>query len=202
MVRIAVSGAHSLGKSTLVNDWVSAYPDFNREEEPYRVLGLNGPYQIDFREKSTRLQNGIQLFYNIGRVLRYTDPTRHVIFDRGPIDYIAYSQYTANQRTTDIDDAFIETMLPAVRESLENLDFIAFVPKSEKWTVQMEDDGIRPVDHAYRDDVDTIFKEIYREGRYNILPENNPPRVIELYGPRLQRIKQLEQLIFNKPSED
>lgn len=201
-MRIAVSGAHSLGKSTIVNDWVSAYPDFNREEEPYRVLGLNGPYQINFREKSTRLQNGIQLFYNISRVLRYADPTRNVIFDRGPIDYIAYSQYTANQRTTDIDDSFIESMLPAVRESLEQLDVIAFVPKSEKWAVEMEDDGIRPVDHAYRDDVDTIFKEIYREGRYNILSKINPPRVIELYGSRIQRIKQLEQIIFDSPCDD
>lgn len=202
MVRIAVSGAHSLGKSTIVNDWVSAYPNFNREEEPFRVLGLNGPYQINFREKSTRLQNGIQLFYNIGRVLRYADPTHHVIFDRGPIDYIAYSQYTANQRTTDIDDAFIETLLPAVRESLEHLDVIAFVPKSEKWAVEMEDDGIRPVDHAYRDDVDAIFKEIYREGRYDIFPKNKRPRVIELYGSRIQRVTQLEQIIFDQSRDD
>jgi hypothetical protein len=52
-MRIAVSGSHSLGKSTLVDDWVARYPQFTREEEPYRALGLYGPYQILFRDEST-----------------------------------------------------------------------------------------------------------------------------------------------------
>jgi len=43
-MRIAVSGSHSLGKSTVVNDWVAAHPEYRREEEPYRALSLDGPY--------------------------------------------------------------------------------------------------------------------------------------------------------------
>ena len=62
-MRIAISGSHSLGKSTVVNDWVAKHPSFTREEEPYRALSLHGPYEILFRDQSTKLHNGIQLYY-------------------------------------------------------------------------------------------------------------------------------------------
>lgn len=192
-MRIAISGSHSLGKSTVVNDWVARHPRFRREEEPYRALGLHGPYEILFRDASTRLHNGIQMYYNISRIHRYGDSAEDVIFDRAPVDYIAYSQYTANQGRTDIDPAFVESMVPAVRESLDHLDILAFVPKSDAWPVAMEADGIRPVDHGYRDEVDAIFKQIYREGRFQVLPEKKGPRLIELWGPSEQRLNQLQQ---------
>ncbi|MCP9836407.1 AAA family ATPase [Cyanobium sp. N.Huapi 1H5] len=194
-MRIAISGSHSLGKSTVVNDWVASLPRFLREEEPYRALGLFGPYEIKFREASTRIQNGIQLYYNISRIHRYSSRSLDVIFDRAPVDYLAYSQYTANQATTDIDDAFVTSMVPAVRESLDHLDILAFVPKSDYWPVAMEEDGIRPVDHAYRDDVDAIFKEIYRDGRFDVMPREHAPRLIELVGPAEQRLDQLSHAI-------
>ena len=194
-MRIAISGSHSLGKSTVVNDWISEFPHFTREEEPYRVLGLHGPYEIRFREESTRLQNGIQLYYNISRIHRYAASSDDVIFDRGPIDYLAYSQYTANKGTTDITDAFVESMVPAVRESLDHLDLVAFVAKCDEWPVEMVADGIRPVDPEYRDEVDAIFKQIYREGRFNVMPHVNQPHVVELFGSRQQRLAQLKAAI-------
>ncbi len=194
-MRIAISGSHSLGKSTVVNDWMAQHPGFLREEEPYRALGLYGPYEILFRDASTKLHNGIQLFYNISRIHRYGNFADDVIFDRAPVDYLAYSQYTANQGSTDIDDAFVESMVPAVRESMDHLDILAFVPRSEDWPVAMEDDGIRPVDYAYRDEVDAIFKEIYREGRFQVFPEKNSPLLVELGGSRETRLSQLQEAI-------
>ncbi len=194
-MRIAISGSHSLGKSTVVNDWVAAHPSYRREDEPYRVLGLRGPYEIRFREASTRLHNGLQMYYNIGRLHRYSSPADRVIFDRSPVDYLAYSQYTANQNSTDIDADFVLSMVPAVRESLDHLDILAFVPRSDDWPVAMEDDGIRPVDEAYRDEVDSLFKEIYRHGRFGVMPERRAPQLIELWGPAPQRLEQLQAAI-------
>jgi hypothetical protein len=190
-MRIAVSGSHSLGKSTLVDDWVARYPQFTREEEPYRALGLYGPYQILFRDESTRLHNGIQLYYSLSRVHRYAAQADDVIFDRAPVDYLAYSQYTADAGSTDIDDAFVTSMVAAVIESLDRLDIIAFVPKSDEWPVQMEADGIRPTDYAYRDAVDAVFKQIYREGRYGVISGKRHPLVVELVGSRQDRLDQL-----------
>ena len=48
-------------------------------------------------------------------------------------------------RHSDIDEAFVLSMVPAVREALDRLDSLAFVPQSDRWPVGMEDDGIRPV---------------------------------------------------------
>ena len=194
-MRIAISGSHSLGKSTVVNDWVALNGEYIREEEPYRVLSLRGPYEILFRDASTRLHNGIQLYYSISRLNRYSTPAQHVIFDRAPVDCIAYSQYTANQRSTDIDDDFVLSMVSAARESLDRLDILAFVPQSDDWPVAMEDDGIRPVDHSYRDEVDAIFKQIYRDGRFDILPTKSPPLLIELVGSPEHRLLQLAQAV-------
>lgn len=194
-MRIAVSGSHSLGKSTLVHDWVARYPQFAREEEPYRALGLYGPYQILFRDESSRLHNGIQLYYSLSRVNRYAAQNSDVIFDRAPIDYLAYSQYTADAGSTDIDDAFVMSMVPAVIESLDRLDIIAFVPKSDDWPVEMETDGIRPTDDAYRDAVDAVFKQIYRDGRFGVMTGERCPLVVELVGSREDRLEQLFQVI-------
>ncbi|MGA0094241.1 MAG: hypothetical protein ACO3J2_08120, partial [Chthoniobacterales bacterium] len=50
-------------------------------------------------------------------------------------------------------------------------------------------------EEPYRDEVDAIFKQIYREGRFGVLPEKNGPRLVELSGPREQRLDQLQAAI-------
>ncbi|WP_353078507.1 AAA family ATPase [Synechococcus lacustris] len=194
-MRIAISGSHSLGKSTVVRDWLHSNPDYLWEDEPYRVLSFNGPYEIAFQDKSTRLHNGLQLFYSISRLHRYDSSECNVIFDRCPIDYLAYSQYTAFQSTTDIDKEFVLTMVDAVRESLDHLDILAFIPVSEQWPVPMEDDGIRPPDLKYRNSVDMIFKQIYRDGLFDLLPAFEKLKLIELVGDSELRLKQIQLAI-------
>ena len=191
-MRIAISGSHSLGKSTLVWDWIKRHPQYTREEEPFRALD-GEMYDIRFRQESNRLHNGIQMYYNASRVNLYSSINDCVIFDRAPVDYIAYSQYTADKKTTDIDDAFVEAMVPRVKETLQRLDLIVFVPMTDRWPVDMEDDGIRPVDLPYRAEVDAIFKQIYRDERFSVMPDKNRPKLIELWGSREQRLDRLQQ---------
>ena len=191
-MRIAISGSHSLGKSTLVWDWVKRHPEYTREEEPFRALDSE-MYDIRFRQESNRLHNDIQMYYNASRVNLYPSINDCVIFDRAPVDYIAYSQYTADKKTTDIDDAFVSAMVPRVRETLQRLDLVVFIPMTDRWPVEMEDDGIRPVDLPYRAEVDAIFKQIYRDERFSVMPEINRPKLIELWGSREQRLDRLEQ---------
>jgi predicted ATPase len=197
-MRIAISGAHSLGKSTLVNDWVQAHPEYIREEEPFRALAAMD-YEILFRQECNRLHNGIQLFYNASRINSYSSPADNVIFDRCPVDYIAYSQYTANHGSTDITDQFVKAMECSIRDSLRHLDLLVFIPMSESWPVAMEDDGIRPIDLPYRDEVDAIFKEIYRHRRFDVFPEHDAPRFIELSGSRTDRVHAIEAALFTMP---
>jgi hypothetical protein len=59
----------------------------------------------------------------------------------------------------------------------------------------MEDDGIRPVDHPYRAEVDGLFKQIYREGLFDVFPPLNRPLLIELVGSPEQRLQQLSEAV-------
>ena len=193
-MRIAISGSHSQGKSTFVSDWIKQNPEYILEEEPFQVLDREG-YDIRFRQESTRLHNGIQMYYNISRLMHYRERGDCVIFDRCPVDYIAYSQYTADHQTTDIDDAFVKSLAPRIRESLQQLDLLIFMPITSQWPVAMENNGIRPVDLSYRDEVDSIFKQIYRHERFAVMPTVNPPLLIELWGAREDRLNRLEEAI-------
>ncbi|CAK6700734.1 hypothetical protein BBFGKLBO_02924 [Synechococcus sp. CBW1107] len=89
-------------------------------------------------------------------------------------------------------------MVPAVREALDRLDILAFVPKSDAWPVAMEDDGIRPVDQPCRDEVDALFKQIYREDRFDVFPSQDCPLLIELVGPPDQRLQQLSEAVAQR----
>ena len=90
-----------------------------REEEPFRALHAE-EYNIQFRQNCNRLHNGIQMDDNASRVNAYRSSNECVIFDRSPVDDIAYSQDTADYATTDIDNAFVEVMVSRVRQTLEN----------------------------------------------------------------------------------
>jgi hypothetical protein len=118
-----------------------------------------------------------------------------VIFDRSPIDYLPYSLYPAKYGQTDINLAFVESMVGAIRDSLQFIDIIAFVPMTDKHQVAIEDDGIRPVDPSYRKAVDGYFKSIYHDNRFNLFGHANSPKLLEVWGPREQRIEQLEACI-------
>jgi len=51
-----------------------------REEDPYREFRLFGPYEILFRDASPRLHHGIQLYYCVSRVHRYSTSEADFIF--------------------------------------------------------------------------------------------------------------------------
>jgi hypothetical protein len=192
-MRIAVSGTHSVGKSTFVWDFVNKHQEFIREEEPYRAL--RELYPIKFGKEATNFCNGLQLFYNLSRVKQYQSPTEQVLFDRCPVDYIAYSMYAARYQQTDMDDKFVQSLITPIRESLSWLDIILFVTVNDKHPVNIENDGIRPIDPAYRNEVDGYLKEIYFNNLFQIMPEKYPPKLIELWGSREERVMKVTSLL-------
>ena len=187
-MRVAVSGTHSVGKSTLAADIHKTFAGYGHEEEPYRAL--RDVYPIKFGKQSTRYCNGIQLFFNISRMQQYASKASRVVFDRSPVDYIAYSLYTAHHKQTDLDGAFVASLIEPVREALRFLDLIVFVPVSHQHPMHLEADGIRLADKEYRWEVDRHFKRIYRDGLYDLFA-GKAPEVLEVQGSRDERIEQL-----------
>jgi deoxyadenosine/deoxycytidine kinase len=69
-MRIAVSGTHAMGKSTLAEDFVEKHPEFVLESEPYRedIYGLFSGQQPevvelwgDRKSRLARLESQIKL---------------------------------------------------------------------------------------------------------------------------------------------
>jgi deoxyadenosine/deoxycytidine kinase len=87
LMRIAVSGTHAMGKSTLAEDFVERHPEFVLELEPYHVL--QEQFGSDFAAELTQESFVAQLEYSLERTKVYEKPD-NVIFDRCPIDYVAY----------------------------------------------------------------------------------------------------------------
>jgi hypothetical protein len=46
--------------------------------------------------------------------------------------------------------------------------------------------------------VDGIFKQIYRDGRFDVMPAENAPLLVELVGPRKERLAQLQAAIVQR----
>ncbi len=93
-MRVAISGAHSMGKSTLVQDFHRMHPDFLIEDEPYRQLAAEGE-RIHFAERASQRCNLLMTKHAIDRIndSRETKPNTNVICDRTCLDFIPYSEY-------------------------------------------------------------------------------------------------------------
>src|SRR5215204_3817681 len=86
-MRIAVSGTHGTGKSTLIDAFLRAHPDFTHEPEPYTVL------VEDFGEEFSAVpcveDFFRQLEFNVDRLRQHARAER-VLYERCPIDFLAY----------------------------------------------------------------------------------------------------------------
>ena len=93
-MRIAISGSHSLGKSTLVRDFQAAHPEFELLDEPYRELVAHQE-RIHFAERASQRCNRLMTQHAIDRInqARQHKPTMPVICDRSCLDFIPYSHY-------------------------------------------------------------------------------------------------------------
>lgn len=151
-------------------------------------------HEILFGDHQTQHHIDLQLNHCIDHVQRYQQGDK-VIFDRAPTDFIPYSDYTAKNAHTDIDEAYVSAMLDRVRPVMEHLDLLVFVPKTKDYEILLEDDGHRPVEDFYRDWVDEGFKDLYRNRLATVIPIANQPRVIEITGPREERIRLLNEAI-------
>jgi predicted ATPase len=171
-MRIAVSGTHRAGKSTLIEDLSERLAQYRAVDEPYHLLEEEGyefaspPCLEDFLEQ---LRRSMEL-------LEDQEGTRNVLFDRCPIDFLGYLL------THEEADAFdLEEWLPRVRSSIRTLDLLVFVP--------VETDRIklpRHEDPIMRSEVDEKLAWILLEDPFDLGIE-----VLPVHGHREARASQV-----------
>jgi len=194
-MRIAVSGTHGAGKSTLIDEFLRRHPEFSHEPEPYTVMVEDlgeefsaEPCVEDFRR---------QLEFNIGRLNQYgTD--ENVIFERCPADYIAY--LLALEKLSRDPDArrLKERSIEVAQRAMQNLDVVVFVrPGDRRYEVPDEEDP------ELRTTVDIHLETILLDNELDLV-DGNHPLVIEAIGSTAERIEALNSVMLalakNKPT--
>ena len=164
-MRIAVSGTHCTGKSTLIDEFLRVHPDFVYEPEPYTVLVEEHGEEFS---AEPRVEDFLrQLQFNIDRLKQHERGER-VIYERCPVDFLAYIECVA-PRTTSV--------LNEVLESMPRLEMIVYLPIDH--TIETEEFP------KLRKAVDRLLIVIYREEGFAV-------SVIEATGPTENRLRILE----------
>lgn len=116
-MRIAISGSHRTGKSTLLSLLSERLPSYSTVDEPYHSMEEEGhefshpPSIEDFEAQLERSFRDLE------------EEGDDVLFDRCPLDFLGY--IAAHE---DADSFHLDDWLPHVRAAVETLDLIVFVP--------------------------------------------------------------------------
>lgn len=132
-MRIAFSGSHRVGKSTLVAQVAQALPRYATVDEPYHLLEEDG-YECDWPLSAEDFE--VQLDRS---VIEIKTAGTNVLFDRCPADLLAYLL---------VDGQAIEANIEHAREALQLLDLVVFVPIEEPERIAAALDEDRDWRHA------------------------------------------------------
>ncbi|RYE11406.1 MAG: hypothetical protein EOP22_00685 [Hyphomicrobiales bacterium] len=181
-MRIAVTGTHGSGKTTLIDDFVDRHRHYERELEPYWALAQNG---VPFADGVSVPDLEEQLEASIGMILaRATDGD--VIFDRCPLDFIAYLEVVAEGQGFDWSPT--GRQLGRIEQALAALDLLVFLPlhRPDEIAATIEFPKLRAR-------VDARLKSMLRDDSTGLLEAG--PRVLELRGSPSARVAALSAAI-------
>lgn len=170
-MRIAISGTHHSGKSTLVEEVAAVLPGYLTVEEPYYLLAEEGH---EFAEMPSIEDFELQLERSI-QCLSGSEPD--VIFDRCPIDMLGYLL-----AHLDTEGSHLEKWLPRVQAAIDTLDLIVFLPVEARDRIALPPS----VDAGFRLDVDRTLKEIFLEDSLDLEMD-----VVEVTGALQERVRQV-----------
>ena len=170
-MKIAISGAHRTGKTTLLEELGRALPSYVVVAEPYYLLEEEGH---EFAEAPALEDFELQLKRSLDLL---ADSEGDQLFDRCPADFLAY---LLTHRDADAFD--LRRWLPRVRSAMRQLDLVVFVPLEEPDRILVSD----PEDDDLRRRVDEELREILLDDRWDFDVE-----VIDVTGSPRARARQV-----------
>ncbi len=166
-MRIAVSGTHGVGKSTLIEEFLRVHPGFVHEPEPYVVLVED--YGEEFSAEPCVEDFLRQLEFNLDRLGQH-DSREDVVYERCPLDFLAY--------LTALDANIPENLRERISAAMQHLDLIVYLP----------------LDDAFGDDEFPKLRRAVDRQLSEILISANVV-VVEATGSTTQRLRTVDQLI-------
>ena len=171
-MRVAVSGSHSTGKSTLIAAFVAKRPHYLSEPEAFEVLADD----IALTPSEGPDSEGLAALLNYtAAVLANHRPGASVIFERSPVDYLAYAAASRSMAPVERAD-FLRTHVPEVRDSMRHLDLIVLLPVSSEGPITA-----RPGENErFRERVDDMLRRALIDDDHDLFGGPDAPVVVEL----------------------
>jgi len=183
-MRIAVSGTHCCGKSTLIDEFLRAHPDFAHEPEPYTTLVED--YGEEFSSEPGVDDFFRQLEFNVDR-LRLHSSGERVIYERSPVDFLAYILALRDLKREEVDSGLFKTALGLTVRGIRNLDLIVFLPVDDAYGIDVP----HSEDPKLRKAVDSRMVAILDDDEFGIV-SSGITVVVEARGSTPQRLRILE----------
>ena len=179
-MRIAVSGTHRTGKSTLVEELSGELPEYSTVEEPYYLLAEEG---YELAEMPSIEDFELQLERSIA-CLDESGP--NVIFDRCPADFLGYLLTHSEAEAFDLEE-----WLPRVQAAMKTLDLVVFLPVEERDRIPVPSSE----DAELRMRVDEKLKEILLDNPFNFDVD-----VLEVTGALPKRVQRVMAATLSVPN--
>jgi len=186
-VRIAVAGSHGTGKTTLISAFLGRCPGYTHEAEAFETLAddIDVP---SFGEGPTA--EGLQLLleHTLAAMASY-GPGAAVVFERSPVDYLAYAAAGGRTWPPGAVETFLETNVPRVRQALPSLDLIVFLPVSPAGPPPRPGESRR-----FRRRVDDVLRRALLDDEFDLLSQPGSPVVSELPSSPERQLSELVRL--------
>jgi len=177
-MKIAFMGSQSVGKSTLIQEFLTKWPMYNLPKKTYRDLIQEKKLKLN--KKGTEESQRVILNALVDEVQGcLSTGETNVVFDRCVIDNIAYSLWlNANGK---VSDDFIRTSKTIAAETLKLYDIIFYLPIHE--SIKLTPKKNRDKDETYRVEIDNIIRALvttYEKSTGQFFPLSDCPAVITL----------------------
>jgi len=174
-VIIVVSGTHASGKTSLIDDFAAAHPDFDVLVDPYELLdGVDAGGGGFFAQLELA-----------GARLLTADAEGHVIAERGPLDFLAYLDALQTLGRPERAPELFRRGVDVCRGAMAVVDLLVVLPLNPADRIHVPDDE----DPELRDAMDAALLELIEDDDLVA-----GAQVVELSGTSEDRLAQLEQI--------
>jgi len=182
-MRVAISGTHGCGKSTLIDAFLLGHGDYLHEPEPYEAL--QDLYGEGFAAEPSAEDFYRQLEYHVERLGHYRTNDR-VIFERSAADFLAYMLALGDLGRATADARLAGQSVEVARGALVHLDLIVYIPAKRGGSLVAEAEDLQ-----LRRAVDARLEGILLDDDFGLL-SGTRPWVVEAVGTTSQRLRTLE----------
>jgi predicted ATPase len=179
-MRIAFSGTANTGKTTLIKNFLAVWSQYKTTEKTYRDI---------IKEKNlthsslTTTDTQWEILNFMIDQLQSFDSKSKVVFDRCPLDNLAYTLWAHEKGIEGFDKEFVNKCITLTKESMRHIDIIFLLKYDE--SIKIQEDDLRDIDINYIKEIDHIFTALYEQYYQNpeadvFFPKHDSPGVIPL----------------------